>query len=111
MPEVTSYAQGTPSWVDLATTDEQGALAFYSALFGWSDNPQEMSPGFVYHMMELKGKTAAGIRLLGHDEVGVPPHWTTYFAVTNVDEAIGRVKAAGGSLLMDPLDVFEPAAW
>lgn len=44
MPEITSYVQGTPSWVDLATTDEKGALAFYSALFKWEDDPEEMGP-------------------------------------------------------------------
>ena len=27
MPEVTSYAPGTPSWVDLSTTDAEGALS------------------------------------------------------------------------------------
>mgnify|MGYP001499196416 FL=1 len=31
----TSYAPGTPSWIDLGTTDLPAAKAFYSALFGW----------------------------------------------------------------------------
>ena len=35
MPEITSYAPGTPSWVDLSTPDDKGALAFYSALIKW----------------------------------------------------------------------------
>ncbi len=26
MPEITSYVPGLPSWVDLSTTDEKGAL-------------------------------------------------------------------------------------
>ncbi len=30
-----SYAQGTPSWVDLATTDIDGAKEFYGELLGW----------------------------------------------------------------------------
>lgn len=35
MPEKTSYAHGTPSWVDLGTTDLADAKRFYGALFGW----------------------------------------------------------------------------
>jgi hypothetical protein len=35
MSEVTSYAPGTPSWVDLMTSDPEGARGFYGELFGW----------------------------------------------------------------------------
>ena len=38
MPERTSYAQGTPNWVDLPTTDQAAAKAFYAGLFGWTDD-------------------------------------------------------------------------
>jgi predicted enzyme related to lactoylglutathione lyase len=39
MPEVTSHAPGTASWFELSTTDEKGAMEFYSAIFGWVDDP------------------------------------------------------------------------
>jgi hypothetical protein len=35
MPERTRYDPGTPSWVDLSTTDLDSALRFYGDLFGW----------------------------------------------------------------------------
>ena len=65
MPEVTSYTQGAPSWAELSTTDEAGALAFYSALFGWADDPQEMAPNSYYHMQRLNGLEAAAIYSTG----------------------------------------------
>ena len=37
MPEFTSYAAGTPSWVDHAAKDLEGSNAFYGSLFGWED--------------------------------------------------------------------------
>ena len=39
--KITSYAQGTPCWVELATTDQAAAKAFYADLFGWDyeDSP------------------------------------------------------------------------
>ena len=53
MPEVTSHAPGAPSWSELSTTDEAGALSFYSTLFGWEDDPQEMGPNWFYHLQKI----------------------------------------------------------
>ncbi len=35
MPKIESYAQGTPSYIELQTPDQQAARAFYGGLFGW----------------------------------------------------------------------------
>ena len=45
MPERTSYAQGTPNWVDLPTSDQVVVKAFYAALFGWTYDDQPMEEG------------------------------------------------------------------
>ena len=47
MPERTQYAPGTPSWVDLQTSDQAGAKKFYGALFGWDYDEQPMGDGDV----------------------------------------------------------------
>ena len=108
MPEVTSHAPGTPSWFELSTTDEKGAMEFYSAIFGWVDDPQPIYENWSYHMQKLNGLEAAAIYQQQAEErkLGVPPHWNTYFSVTNVDESVARVQQAGGSLLFGPMDVF-----
>ena len=110
MPEITGYPQGTPSWAELSTTDSAGALEFYSALLGWEDDPQSMGPdmGF-YHMQRLRGLEAAALYEQGPEEKaqGIPAHWRTYFTVTNTDDAVERAKAAGGSVVFGPMDVFE----
>ena len=36
MAEVKEHAAGSFSWADLATTDPEGAKAFYAGLFGWN---------------------------------------------------------------------------
>ena len=109
MPEVTSYTHGAPSWAELSTTDEAGALAFYGPLFGWTDDPQEISPDWYYHMQRLNGLEAASIYKQGVEEreMGVPPHWNLYFTVDNVDEVTERVGQTGGNVLVGPMDVFE----
>ena len=109
MPEVTAHAPGAPSWAELSTTDADGALAFYSAIFGWVDDPQPMSEDWFYHMQKLNGLEAAAIFQQGREErsQGVPPHWNTYFTVDNVDSVAQQAGQLGGSVLFGPMDVFD----
>ena len=108
MPEVTSHAPGTPSWFELVTTDAKGALDFYGALFSWVDDPQQISETDFYHMQKLNGLESAAIYQQPQEErdLGIPPHWNTYFTVSNVDEVVAKVEQAKGSLLFGPMDVF-----
>ncbi len=109
MPEVTSHSHGAPSWADLATTDPDGALAFYGALFGWEDDPQPMGPDAFYHMQKLNGLEAAAIFQQMDDErdQGIPPHWNTYITVNDVDSTAQQAVELGGSVVFGPFDVFE----
>ena len=59
MPEFTSYAAGTPSWVDHAAKDLAGSNAFYSSLFGWEADDQGEEMGH-YTLMRKGGKSVAG---------------------------------------------------
>ena len=109
MPEVTSHAPGTPSWAELSTTDEAGALAFYGALFGWEDEPNEMGPDSYYHMQKVQGLYACSIYQQGEEErsQNAPPRWNTYFTVENVDDAMAAIAQNGGAVVFGPMDVFE----
>ena len=48
MTTVTRHAPGTFCWADLATSDREGARAFYTKLFGWETFDDEMMPGEPY---------------------------------------------------------------
>ncbi|MSQ08048.1 MAG: hypothetical protein EXR44_01910 [Dehalococcoidia bacterium] len=61
MSEVKYHPQGEPCWAELAASDAESALQFYTNLFGWTDDAQPMGPGHSYHMMRLKGQVAAGL--------------------------------------------------
>jgi len=104
MGERTSYAPGTPSWVDLGT-DVESAKTFYTSLFGWTveeAGPPEETGG--YAMFTQGGKNVAG---LGPQQNPGPPFWTTYVTVTDADATATKVKEAGGQVVMDPMDVME----
>ena len=109
MPERTSYSQGTPNWVDLPTSDQAAAKAFYAALFGWTYDDQPMGEGQVYSMAMLGGHQVAAISTQPPEmaAAGAPPMWNTYLAVDSVDEATAKVEAAGGKVAMAPFDVVD----
>ena len=61
MGERTAYTPGTFSWTDLTTTDQDGAKAFYTELFGWEADDNPVGEGMVYSMMIVGGKPVAAI--------------------------------------------------
>jgi uncharacterized protein len=108
MPQRTSYAQGTPNWVDLQTSDQDAAKSFYAGLFGWIYDDQP-APHGVYSMAQLGGDNVAAITPQGPEmaAAGAPPMWNTYIAVDSADDAAARVPAAGGQLAMPVIDVMD----
>jgi predicted enzyme related to lactoylglutathione lyase len=109
MGERTRYAPGTFSWVDLATTDPAAAKAFYGRLFGWEGDDMPAGEGMTYTMLRLGDKYVAGLSEQREDEraQGVPPHWSCYVTVDDVDAVAARAGELGGSLLAPPFDVLD----
>jgi uncharacterized protein len=109
MPKRTSYAQGTPNWVDLQSSDQGAAKAFYGQLFGWAFDDQPMPDGPVYSMAKLGDEHVAAIASLSPEMMaaGHPSAWNTYIAVDSVDDAAAKVEAAGGKVAMAPFDVMD----
>lgn len=101
MPERTSYAPGSPSFVDIGT-DLDAAIPFYTELFGWTVESMGPNAG-SYGMFLRNGKVAAGH---GPKTNPGPPVWTTYVTVADVDAACGTVTGAGGTVVLPPMDVF-----
>lgn len=109
MPERTSYVHGTPSWVDLSTSDPSASLTFYSALFGWDWDENPTDQGGSYFMARLGGNAVAGMMQQQPEqaEMGIPSMWNTYVTVDDIDATLGRVEAAGGSIMMPTMQVME----
>ena len=103
MAERTSYAPGTFSWVELATSDADAAKAFYAEVFGWGYQDTPIGDGMVYSTALVDGK-AAGALFMSADQ---PPHWNCYVTVASVDDTTARVSGLGGRVLAEPFDVME----
>jgi uncharacterized protein len=108
MPHRDGYPQGVPCWVELQTTDQEGAKVFYAALLGWELADEPLPMGGHYTMASLGGGTVAGIASLAPGSpAGMPPVWTTYLAVGDLDAVVGRVASAGGQVVAPPMQVME----
>ncbi len=103
MPE---YAPGTPSWVELSSPDPEASATFYGELMDWSatePSPVEETGG--YRMFQQDGQSVGG--LMGHMQQGQPTVWATYVSVADADQTADKVKAAGGSVMVAPMDVMD----
>lgn len=103
MPEMTSYEHGVPSWVDIATTDLEAGLSFYSQLLGWELQDMGEEAGH-YTMVSKDGKMVAG---MSPAQDPGPPSWMTYVNVDDVDEVAKRAVAAGGTIVVAPMTIMD----
>jgi uncharacterized protein len=103
----TPYIQGTPCWVDLMADDRQAAVDFYTDLFGWTAQVGAPETG-GYTMCLLGGRPVAGIgqAMAMGDQPAPPTAWTTYLASDDADATAAQIAAAGGQVLMPPMDVL-----
>ncbi|MBD0840580.1 MULTISPECIES: VOC family protein [unclassified Streptomyces] len=96
-------APGSLGWVELMTRAPERAVAFYTAVFGWSVNASEH-----YTQWGVDGADFGGMVTMDekfpHE---VPPHWLPYFAVADVDDTAAAATAAHGTILMEPTSVPE----
>ncbi len=105
MGERTSYAPGTPSWVDLGSPDTGAAATFYGGLFGWEAEIDPRPEAGGYGMFTLHGKQVAGLGPQMNTEM--PPYWSVYVTVSDADATLEAVTANGGTIVMGPMDVFD----
>ena len=99
--------QGTFVWNELATSDIDGAKAFYSGLLGWTTEDMPMPGGEGTYTILKSGDTMAGgmWRMEGEMFEGVPPHWMSYVEVDDVDGATEKAAKLGGKVMQPPFDV------
>ena len=109
MPHVDKHSPGSFCWIELGTTDQNGAKQFYTSLFGWEVKDMPMGPNEFYSMFQLEGRDSAAAYTLQPEmlQQGVPPHWMLYVAVESADKAADRAAQLGGKVMAPPFDVFD----
>jgi predicted enzyme related to lactoylglutathione lyase len=104
---VEHYAQGTPSFVELTSPDQQAAKAFYGPLFGWGFVDDDLGDAGVYVAAQVEGDLVAGIGGQMPQLAGHPAFWGVYLTVDDLDATVAKVEPAGGRVEAGPFDVME----
>lgn len=99
-------APGNIGWNELYADDPDAAWAFHAGLLGWAkDEAIDMGPMGTYQLFA----PAAGLPPVG-GLMRRPPEvpaacWLTYFNVAALDDGLQRVRAAGGRVITEPMQV------
>jgi predicted enzyme related to lactoylglutathione lyase len=101
-------SQGRFVWYELMTTDTAAARRFYGDVVGWGTRDSSM-PGMEYTLFTVGEAGIGGLMPLPDEakKMGVPPNWSGYVAVDDVDATAARVQELGGSVHMPPRDIPE----
>jgi predicted enzyme related to lactoylglutathione lyase len=100
----TSFSFGVFVWRELATSEPEKAVGFYSELFGWKIKETDMGGGSKYYLINNGEKQIGGI-WPSDPKMKMPTFWGEYVSVENVDDATTRAKKAGGKVFKDPMDI------
>jgi predicted enzyme related to lactoylglutathione lyase len=95
---------GAFSWIELMTTDVEGAKKFYTQLFGWETEDMPME-NMSYTITKIGDEGVGGIMPLPPEAEGVPPHWGVYVTVDDVDATAGKAEELGGKIHVPPTDI------
>ena len=103
-PTIPRGTLGHANWHELYAGDAEADFAFYKALFGWTEvGAHDMGPMGVYHLFGNADGEVGGI-MTKPDQIPVAC-WSCYFEVDDADAAAERIKRAGGTVNMGPMDV------
>jgi uncharacterized protein len=108
----TAFAKYEPlvghcAWNELATSDPEAAKSFYGDQFGWVKGDElDMGPMGKYEFLMSGGERPFGVGAVMPKMAEMPVSmWTYYFRVPDIDAAMETVKANGGTILVEPMEI------
>lgn len=91
------------AWIELMSTDPDGGLDFYEALFGWAEVERiDMGTNGEYRVFAHAGERIGGVTGLGSAPA---PAWLPYFSVENVADTVARSESEGGRWIAGPVEI------
>jgi uncharacterized protein len=103
LARIDSVHVGDPCWIDLATTDESAARAFYSGVLGWTAGEADASRG-GYFMFLHDGVPIAGAMSIPRDDP-MSDTWNLYLRSDDAAATVDASSRHGGSTLVPAMAV------
>lgn len=91
-------------WNELATTDPDGMIDFYTSHFGWkAEGEMDMGPMGKYRFLHHDGMQIGAVM----PKMPQAPlsMWTYYIGVDDIDRATKAVADGGGKILHGPIEI------
>jgi uncharacterized protein len=88
---------GAFTWNELYTRDVAKASDFYSQLLGWEI---EKMDGQDYWLGKINGRMNCGIMALTEEFGDMPPNWSVYLSVADIEAATKKAEELGGQVHM-----------
>lgn len=85
-------------WNELQTRDVEAARTFYEKVFGWTYEVDANNYVAVYQ----DDRVHAGMMQIEDSWGDVPPNWSIYFLVEDVDVATAKAQELGGNIMVPP---------
>lgn len=97
---------GDFNWYELMTPDPDAAQAFYGRILDWRFAPGE-AIGRDYRMILADVGPVGGLLTLDDKmrQGGAMPAWVGYVAIDDLDVARAAVRAGGGRILMEEIEI------
>ena len=94
-------------WHELYAAEAQPAIDFYSKTLGWETEGMDMGEMGTYTMFKVNGTNVGGIMpTAGNpDMANVPPHWSIYISVDDVDARVAKAVENGATVLVPAMDI------
>ncbi len=91
-------------WNELRSSDPDGAVAFYTRHFGWTQNgDMDMGPMGKYRFIQHQGD-AIGAVMAKPAELPASM-WGYYIGVDDIDRAAQEIEVQGGKIVMGPMEI------
>ena len=96
---------GDFSWCELMTTDVEAARTFYGGVFGWTFGQAPVTDE-PYTEIKTGDQSVGGMMgMPAEAPPGMPPCWTCYVTVDDLDAVVAKVGELGGKVLHGPMDI------
>ena len=101
---VAKMKPGHCCWNELATSEPESALAFYTGQFGWErGDAMPMGEMGEYRFINPGGGMIGAV--MRNPSGGPPPMWHFYFYVPEIDAAAAKVTEGGGKVHQGPHEI------
>ncbi len=104
----TAFAPGKTGhggWHELHTTDNEAAINFYHAQFGFTQSgAMDMGPMGTYRLFNAEGSDSMLGGMMNNPALPHPA-WLYYFCVPDINAAKSRLESSGGTVLNGPHEV------